>query len=214
MTIKTILSVFIAFIIGYATSPSYASDTISCSSFEGCVEGSSDVTNILLQMQAEIEQLQAFETSLTENVPFIGTYFVRNDANDPHSTTLSDLHSDGTITNTTADMFCIVAPCAGPQAPGHGKWKKTGENEVSVVLFIMVTNDVTGGGDFTKGGTIFKITWIQTFDNLQDGVFQHFSVENFHAKGYGPADDLFGDPEFEVEITDAPFSGQRINLEQ
>ncbi len=58
MSIKTILSVFIAFTIGYATSPSYASDTISCSSFEGCVEGSSDVTNILLQMQAEIAALQ------------------------------------------------------------------------------------------------------------------------------------------------------------
>jgi len=68
MPIKTILSVFIAFTIGYATSLSYASDTISCDSFEGCVEGSSDVTNILLQMQAEIAALQVAVSGASEVV--------------------------------------------------------------------------------------------------------------------------------------------------
>ena len=58
MPIKTILFVFIAFTIGYATSPSNASDAISCDSFEGCADGSVDVTNQLLQMQAEIAALQ------------------------------------------------------------------------------------------------------------------------------------------------------------
>ncbi len=174
--------------------------------------GAGNVTALIADLQA---QINALETSLTENVPFIGTYFARSDADDPGTTTLMDLHSDGTITNSVANMFCIVAPdCAGPQVPGHGKWKKTEENEVSVVLFIMATNDLTGGGDFANGGTIIKLTWIQTFDDLQDGVFQHFSVENFNLKGYGPGDDPFGDPLFEVEITDSPFSGQRINLEQ
>ena len=64
MTAKTILFVFIAFTIGYATSPSNASDAISCDSFEGCANGSTDVTNQLLQMQAEITALQADNVEL------------------------------------------------------------------------------------------------------------------------------------------------------
>jgi len=64
MPIKTMLFVFIAFTIGYATSPSNASDAISCDSFEGCPDGSTDVTNQLLQMQAEIEALQVLVATM------------------------------------------------------------------------------------------------------------------------------------------------------
>jgi hypothetical protein len=68
MPIKTILFVFIAFTIGYATSPSNASDAISCDSFEGCADGSVDVTNQLLQMQAEIAALQVDVVGASEVV--------------------------------------------------------------------------------------------------------------------------------------------------
>ena len=49
-------------------SPSYASDAISCDSFEGCADGSTDVTNQLLQMQAEIEQLKALLAGVSRGV--------------------------------------------------------------------------------------------------------------------------------------------------
>lgn len=58
MQFKTTLFVFITFASGFSTSLSNASDTISCGSFEGCADGSVDVTNQLLQMQAEIAELQ------------------------------------------------------------------------------------------------------------------------------------------------------------
>lgn len=170
------------------------------------------VSELEASVAAQQDEINALEISLTENVPFIGTYFVRNDANDPASTTLMDLHSDGTITNNLANMFCFKDVNCRPQAPAHGKWKKTTDNEVSVVLFVLATNDLTWG-EFANGGTIFKLTWVQTFDVLVDGVYQEFSVVEFDAKLYAPNGNPFGEPFFALTVTNSPFSGRRINME-
>ena len=68
MTNRAYPLLFLACFFVFATSPSYASDTISCDSFEGCADGSVDVTNQLLQMQAEIEQLKALLAGVSRGV--------------------------------------------------------------------------------------------------------------------------------------------------
>ena len=58
MPSKIILSVFIVFTIGFATSPSHAGDLISCDSFENCPDGSVPLTNALLALEARMDALE------------------------------------------------------------------------------------------------------------------------------------------------------------
>jgi hypothetical protein len=164
--------------------------------------------------EALLARIEALEASLAENVPFSGAYFSQNLAEDPATDSLFALHSDGTFTSSLAGMFCNpnTPPDCDLTAPEQGTWKKTGENEVSVV-YIQFGTDAAAGGDFTDGGRIFKITWVQTFDDLQDGVFQHWVVDSFVVNGYSfDQNPITDSPNFAVEVFSSPFAGQRINV--
>lgn len=59
MSIRNTLSLFVAVLIGYAISPSYSGDIISCDSYENCPDGSVPLTNALLALEAKIDALEA-----------------------------------------------------------------------------------------------------------------------------------------------------------
>lgn len=167
-----------------------------------------------------LARIEAIEASLAENAPFTGAYFTQNLAGDPATDTVFALHSDGTHTSSLAGMFCNpnTPPNCNLTTPEQGTWKKTGENEVSVVYIQFRTASTAGGVFAAEGGRIFKITWVQTFDDLQDGVFQHWVVDSFFVTVYdfdqNPLGNTITDPPiFEDEIFNSPFAGQRINVE-
>jgi len=64
MLIKRILLPFVATFIGFAISPSYAGDIISCDSFENCADGSVPLTNAILELEARMEALEAENNKL------------------------------------------------------------------------------------------------------------------------------------------------------
>jgi len=71
MLIKRILLPFVATFIGFAISPSYAGDIISCDSFENCADGSVPLTNALLALEARMDALEAENAALkTDNKEF------------------------------------------------------------------------------------------------------------------------------------------------
>jgi len=177
------------------------------------------VTNLQSQLTANTAADTALETqvatlqaSLAENVPFTGAFFVKNGAGDTRTASVMALHSDGTITNTGPNMFCVAEPgCGGLTPPPHGTWKKTGENQIAVTWIQLVTDDLVGG-DFGASGKIFKLTWVQSFDTLQGGVFQHWAVAAYTANVYNNNQNPITDvPVFVGEVSDSPFGGQRIN---
>jgi hypothetical protein len=59
MSVKSITHLAIAVLLGCAMLPGYGHDIISCDSFESCPDGTAPPTNILLHMQAEIDELKA-----------------------------------------------------------------------------------------------------------------------------------------------------------
>ena len=179
------------------------------------------LTNLAAKSLTAAERLALLETqvatlqaSLAESVPFSGAYFVINDANNPATAGVMAFHSDGTVTNTNAGMFCVVSPnCGGLKAPDQGTWKKISDNEISVTFIQFETSDLVGG-DFTDNGTIYKFTWVSTFDDLQGGVFQHWAVTDFTVNNYSYDQNPITDTPLNVfEISDSPFGGQRINVE-
>ncbi len=179
------------------------------------------LTNLAAKPLTTAERLALLETkvatlqaSLAESVPFSGAFFVRNNADDPHTAGVMAFHSDRTVTNTNAGMFCVVAPnCGGLKAPDQGTWQKVSDNEILVTLIQFETSDLVGG-DFTDNGTIYKFTWIQTFDDLQGGVFQHFAVTDFTASIYSYDQNPITDvPLAVIDISDSPFGGLRVNVE-
>jgi len=165
----------------------------------------------LALLESQVTTLQA---SLAESVPFNGAYFVINDANNPATAGVMAFHSDGTVTNTNAGMFCVVSPnCGGLKAPDQGTWEKTGASQISVTLIQFETTDLVGG-DFTDDGTIYKFTWTQTFDDLQGGVFQHWAVTDFAVNIFSYDQNPITDvPLTVIAISDSPFGGQRVNVE-
>lgn len=152
--------------------------------------------------------------SVAENIPFTGAYFVQNLAGDPATNVVMVFNSEGTFTESQASMFCAMG-FAGCEltSPAQGAWKKTGENEISVVYIKFITPD-QDVDEFINGGSILKITWVQTFDDLQGGVFQNWVVNSFVAEGYlFDQNPLTDEPQFTVEVDSSPFGGQRINVE-
>ena len=58
MSTKVVLSLFVAFFIGIATSPTYSGNIISCDSFETCPDGETS-SAIIAGLGAKIEELEA-----------------------------------------------------------------------------------------------------------------------------------------------------------
>jgi len=162
-----------------------------------------------------LARIEAIEASLAENVPFAGAYFVQNPEVGAASDGVTVLHSDGTLSDTQAGMFCNPGPPPNCDRtpPAQGTWEKTGPNEVSVVWIQFRTTDQVSG-DFTNNGTILKLTWTQIFDEEQDGVYQHYVVNSFVVKVFSYDQNPITDtPLFEDTISDSPWAGQRINVE-
>ena len=65
MSVKYIVSLCAAALIGFTISPSYSHDIISCDGLENCPDGSVPLTNTLLAMQAEIDELTALLAGVT-----------------------------------------------------------------------------------------------------------------------------------------------------
>jgi hypothetical protein len=150
---------------------------------------------------------------------FSGAYFTQNFNNDAATAGILALHSDGTLTNSLAGMFCSPGTDGcGLTAPDQGSWKITGENEVSVV-FIQFRAPPTGEFSDEPGSVIYKLTWVQTFDTLQNGVFQHFVVTEYNATIFSGGQNPVTDPGegpytiFPDAGDDFSFDGQRINVE-
>lgn len=59
MSVKNVLSLCAALLVGYSVSPSFAGDIISCDSFENCPDGSEVLTNQLIQLENKINALEA-----------------------------------------------------------------------------------------------------------------------------------------------------------
>lgn len=151
---------------------------------------------------------------IAENTPFAGAYFVQSLAGDPSTNVVQVFHSDGTFTESKASMFCAIG-FGGCElsSPAQGAWKKTGENEISVIWIQFITPDQEVD-EFISGGTILKITWVQTFDDLQGGGFQNWVVNSFVVESYlFDQNPLTDEPQFTVEVDSSPFGGQRINVE-
>ena len=176
------------------------------------------LTDLVAKPLTTAQRLALLETQVAtlqpENVPFTGAFFVKNGAGDTRTASVMALHSDGTITNTGPNMFCVAEPgCGGLTPPPHGIWKKTGENQIAVTWIQLVTDDLVGG-DFAASGKIFKLTWVQSFDTLQGGVFQHWAVTAYTANVYNNNQNPITDvPVFVGEVSDSPFGGQRVNVE-
>jgi len=82
MSPKIVLSLFIAFFMGIATSPVHAGDIISCDSFDNCPDGSVPLTNALLALQARMDALEADNTALAGLVTTLQQELAANTAAD------------------------------------------------------------------------------------------------------------------------------------
>ena len=137
---------------------------------------------------------------------FVGTYYGLSGAG-----ALVTLHSDGTMSAVSSDMFSddLSNSFQGRKAtPSRGVWQVIGENTVRVTAIRFLTE--ASGHNFVPDGVIMKNSWEAVFDKPVHGRSPGYTSGDVSSKFYLPGANPFSDePVFEL-VT--PFDGVAVRL--